>query len=88
MVITYEVTLNGNSIGEVTEWTCAPFSSNPYTMWKATSFIPGIAGGQFNAAEKAEEHLLTQARDRKLFLDREPIVWPEFTDEEAENIPF
>jgi len=68
MIITYEVTLAGRSIGEVTQWTCGR-GSDTYTMWKATSFIPGITGGQFNTAASAEEHLRTQAGSRKLFFD-------------------
>lgn len=90
MIITFEVFFNGNSIGEVTERRCAPFDANPYTMWKATSFVRGVFGGQFNTMEKAQEHLLSQARGRNdLFVAKvEETVWPEFTAEESAHIPF
>jgi len=92
MIITFEVfDSNGNSIGEVTERRCAPFGANPYTMWKATSFVRGVVGGQFDTKEKAQEHLLSQARGRNdLFVavKVEETVWPEFTAEENAHIPF
>lgn len=54
-MITYQVFEAGKSIGEVTKVTCGPIGSG-YTMWRATSFV-SRGGGQFNTAERAEEHL-------------------------------